>query len=91
MFSRNPAGKISDMFHGDCCRRVIDHIAVHRDDVSSFPTSVYIFGLTVTSEVKKDTIIQLYLFGKFMEKFGQDSIAEINNNFKNYLKQIKNF
>lgn len=55
--------------------------SVERSDVCAAPAAA----------VVGESVVAFALAGAFLEKFGGDSLGEINRNYENYLEQIKNY
>jgi chorismate synthase len=55
--------------------------AVERSDVCAAPAAA----------VVGESVVAFELANAFLEKFGGDSLREINRNYENYLEQIKNY
>ena len=55
--------------------------AIERSDVCAIPAAAVI----------AETVVAFELANSFLEKFGGDSLAEITNNYRSYLEQVRNF
>jgi chorismate synthase len=55
--------------------------AIERSDVCAIPAAAVI----------AETVVAFELANAFLEKFGGDSLAEITNNYRSYLEQVRNF
>jgi chorismate synthase len=55
--------------------------AIERSDVCAIPAAAVI----------AETVVAFEIANAFLEKFGGDSLAEITNNYRSYLEQVRNF
>ena len=64
----------------NCTQQPAD-ASVERSDVCAVPAAAVVGESVVAFEVA----------GAFLDKFGGDSLREIQRNYENYLEQIKNY
>ena len=55
--------------------------AIERSDVCAIPAAAVI----------AETVVAFELADSFLEKFGGDSLVEIDRNYRGYLEQVRNF